>query len=72
MLMLAYPDVLLVILIFEMTAKFNQEMYARIRARKNEPLSCIGLKGPRVTKEAVETTSSIPVALEPRVASPVI
>lgn len=72
MLMLAYADVLIVILVSEMTTKFNQEMYAQIRARKNERLSCVGLKRSRVTKEAVETTLSISVAPESRVASPVI
>ena len=52
-----------------MTTKFNQEMYASLRAKKNEPLSSIGQKWPRVTKEVVETTASIPIASNPKEAS---
>lgn len=39
-----------------------------MKAKKNEPLSSNGQKRPRVA----ETTSSVPVPLETRVASPTI
>ena len=53
-----------------MMMKFNQEMYAKLRARKNEPLSSIGQKQPRVTKEVVEEIT--PIASNPKAASPII
>jgi len=54
----------------EMTTKFNQEMYAKLRVRKNEPLSSIDQKPPKVTKEVVETTTSTPIASNPKTISP--
>ena len=33
----------------EMTTKFNKDMYAKMRSKKDEPLSNIGTKGVRVT-----------------------
>ena len=33
----------------EMTTKFNKDMYAKMRSKKDEPLSNIGKKGVRVT-----------------------
>ena len=65
-------DVPLMMSIAEMTTKFNQEMYARLRVRKNKPLSSIGQKRPRVMKEVVETTVSTPVTSEPKAASPTV
>ena len=37
-----------------MTTKFDQEMYARIKGKKNEPLSSIGQKRLRVTDKEKE------------------
>lgn len=54
----------------EMTTKFNQEMYAWMKAKQNEPLSSISQKRPRASvKEVVETTLSVLALLETRVAS---
>ena len=58
-----------------MTTKFNQEMYARIKGKKNKPLSSIGQRRLRVTdkekeKETVERGSSTPTLDEGRAASP--
>ena len=58
-----------------MTTKFNQEMYARIKGKKNKPLSSIGQRRLRVTdkekeKEMVERGSSTPTLDEGRAASP--
>lgn len=39
---LVHTDVSFMMFVVEMTTKFNQEMYAKLRARKNEPLSSIG------------------------------
>lgn len=56
-----------------MTTQFNQEMYARMKAKKNEPLPSIGQKRLRVPKkEVAEMTSSVPVHPETRVASPTV
>ena len=48
-----------------MTTKFNKEMYAKIKGKKNEPLSTIGQRRLRITdkekeKETVERVSSTP------------
>ena len=53
-----------------MTTKFNQEMYAKMRARKNEPLSSLGKKVVRVVEKGTLITpvTSIPEAT--RTASP--
>ena len=58
-----------------MTTKFNQEMYARIKGKKNKPLSSIGQRRLRVTdkekeKETVKRGSSTPTLDEGRAASP--
>ena len=58
-----------------MTTKFKQEMYARIKGKKNKPLSSIGQRRLRVTdkekeKETVERGSSTPTLDEGRAASP--
>ena len=47
-----------------MTTKFNKDMYAKIRAKKDEPLSSIGKKAVRNTRRgspAVPVTSVTPV-----------
>ena len=58
-----------------MTTKFNQEMYARIKGKKNEPLSNTGQRRLRVTnkekeKETVERGLSTPTLDEGRATSP--
>lgn len=48
-----------------MMTKFNQELYARIKAKKNEPLSSIGQWRVRVIeKDVVEKGSSTPIPEE--------
>ena len=43
-----------------MTTKFNQGMYARMRAKKNEPLSNRGTKGVRVMEKGILITTATP------------
>ena len=48
-----------------MTTKFNKDMYTKMRAKKDEPLSNIGKKTVRITRRgspAVPATSITPVA----------
>ena len=48
-----------------MTTKFNKDMYAKIRAKKDEPLSNIGKKAVRITgrgSPAVPAASVTPIA----------
>ena len=40
----------------EMTTKFNKDMYAKIRSKKDEPLFSIGKKGVRVTGKGPSVT----------------
>ncbi|KAL0001016.1 hypothetical protein SO802_014797 [Lithocarpus litseifolius] len=63
----------------KMMTKFNQEFYARIKGKKNEPLSSLGQRRLRLTdkerekqKEATEKGSSTPVLDEGRAASPAL
>ena len=61
----------------KMATKFNKEFYARIKAKKNEPLSSIGLRRLRVVekekeKEVTEKGSSTPTLDEGWVASPAL
>ena len=54
-----------------MTTKFNQELYAKIKAKKNKPLSSIGAWRLRVVekekeKEVTEKGSSTPTLDEGR------
>ncbi|KAK9997050.1 hypothetical protein SO802_021736 [Lithocarpus litseifolius] len=44
-----------------MTTKFNQSMYARIRVKKNEPLSNLGAKTVRVTEKGAPVTIVTPL-----------
>ena len=59
-----------------MTTKFNKDMYAKMRAKKDEPFSNIGKKTMRVTGKGpsvIPTTSVTPVvsgAETTRIASP--
>ena len=39
-----------------MTTKFNKDMYAKTRPKKDEPLSSIGKKGVRVTRKGPSVT----------------
>ena len=51
-------------LLVEMTTKFNKDMYAKMRSKKDEPLSSIGKKGVRVTGKGPSitvVTSAIPI-----------
>ena len=58
-----------------MTTKFNQELYAKIKAKKNETLSSIGTWRLKVVekekeKEVTKKGSSTPTLDEGRTASP--
>ena len=43
-----------------MMTKFNQGMYARMRAKKNEPLYNLGAKAVRVVEKGVSVTPATP------------
>ena len=58
-----------------MTTKFNQELYAKVKAKKNDPLSSIGTRRLRVVekekeKEVTEKGSSTPTLDKGRATSP--
>ena len=62
-----------------MMRKFNKDMYTKIKAKKNEPLSSIGQKTLRITdkererdKEVAKRGSSTPTLDEGRTASPAV
>ena len=44
-----------------MMTKFNQKMYTRIKAKRNEPLSSLGKKMERVVKKGTPITSATSV-----------
>ena len=50
-----------------MTTKFNQGMYARIRAKKNEPHSNLGAKAVWVMDKGASITSATPATLGTKV-----
>ena len=52
-----------------MTTKFNQRMYAKIRGKKNEPLSSIRKRTVWVVEKGVSVTSPTPVIKPTRTAS---
>ena len=52
-----------------MTTKFNQGMYAKMRGKKNEPLSSIGKRTVRVMEKGVFVTPSTPIIKPTRTAS---
>ena len=54
----------------EMTTKFNQEMYARMKAKKNEPLSSLGKKVVQVVEKGTSITPITFVLEVTRMASP--
>ena len=56
-----------------MTTKFNKDMYARMRGKKDKPLSALGTKSVRITNRSVPILaglSSSPTSAPPRGASP--
>ena len=53
-----------------MTTKFNQGMYAKMRAKKNEPLSNLGKRVVHVVEKGVSVTLVTPVSKPTRTASP--
>ena len=57
----------------KMTTKFNKDMYARMRNKKDEPLSAIGAKFVHVTERGapiLATLPSTPTLRMARTASP--
>ena len=53
-----------------MTTKFNQGMYAKMRGKKNEPLSSIGKRTVQVVEKGISVTPPVTVAEPSRTASP--
>ena len=53
-------------LLAEMTTKFNKDMYAKMRSKKDEPLSNLGKKAVRVTGKG---PASMPLSIVPSIAS---
>ena len=47
-------------LLAEMTTKFNKDMYARMRNKKDEPLSAIGTKFVRITDRGTPILAALP------------
>ena len=68
---------LLFFFFLEMTTKFNKDMYAKIRSKKDEPLSNIGKKRVRITGKgpsvlpSVDATPIVSGVESLRVASPI-
>lgn len=54
----------------EMTTKFNQDMYAKMRVKKNEPFSAFGKRVVRVMDQGSPTVPVTTVTGPTRVASP--
>ena len=60
-------------LLAEMMMKFNKDMYARMRNKKDEPLSAIGTKSVRITDRSAPilvALPSSPTAMTAGMASP--
>ena len=55
----------------EITTKFNNKMYAKMRAKKNEPLSNLGKKVMRVVEKGTPVTLATSVLKVTRIASPI-
>ena len=53
-----------------MTTKFNQEMYAKMKAKKNEPLSSLGKNVVQVVEKGVSVTLTVSIPEAKRTASP--
>ena len=47
-------------LLVEMTMKFNKDMYARMRNKKDEPLSAIGTKSVRIMDRGASILAALP------------
>ena len=47
-------------LLAEMTTKFNKDMYARMRGKKDEPLSALGTNSVRITDRGVPILAALP------------
>ena len=47
-------------LLAEMTTKFNKDMYARMRNKKDEPLSAIGTKSVRIMDRGASILAALP------------
>ena len=61
------------LLLAEMTTKFNKDMYARMRGKKDKPLSALGTKSVRITDKGIpilEMLLSFPTSAPARGASP--
>ena len=56
-------------LLAEMTTKFNKDMYARMRGKKDKPLSAIGTKSVHITDRGVLILSALPSSASARGAS---
>ena len=54
----------------EMTTKFNQEMYARMKAKKNKPFSSLGKKVVQVVEKGTPVTLATYVVKATKTASP--
>ena len=54
----------------EMTTKFNREMYAKIKAKQNEPLSSLGKKVVQVIEKGTPITPATSVPNAMRMAFP--
>ena len=50
-------------LLAEMTTKFNKDMYARMRNKKDKPLSAIGTKSIRITDRGAPILVALPSSL---------
>ena len=48
------------LILAEVTTKFNKDMYARIRGKKDEPLSAIGIKSVRIMDRGVPILAALP------------
>ena len=59
----------------KMTTKFNKDMYARMRSKKDEPLSALGTKSVRIMDRGVLILAALPFSptfTPARVASPTL
>ena len=54
-----------------MTTKFNQEMYTKMKAKKNEPLTSLGKKVVHVVEKGTPVTLVTSVLEATRIASPI-
>ena len=53
-----------------MTTKFNQEMYTKMKAKKNKPISSLGKKVVRVIEKEISVTLTVSVPKATRTTSP--